>query len=65
MLTSIKDNLIIVTRDYTFHENESILKQEFIEKTNFKLTHIFQKLSDALIEIGKKSENIEKKEEAN
>lgn len=51
ILANCKDNLIIVTRDKTYHENYNFLKNEFKEKTGKELM-IVELISEAICLLG-------------
>ncbi len=50
LLENLKENLILVTRDKTYIENEWILKQEFKDKTKHELVLITNRVTDAIKE---------------
>jgi hypothetical protein len=52
LLAELKDDLLVVTRDKTFLENVSLLKEEYHQQTRRKLLLITEKFSEALKIIG-------------
>ncbi|CEF49241.1 unnamed protein product [uncultured bacterium] len=52
LLENMKDDLIVVTEDRTFHENLSLLSEEYKTRTGRKLLLVTEKLSEALETIG-------------
>ena len=48
LLANMKEDLVVVTGDRTFLENESLLKEEFSSKTGKTLILITKKFSSAL-----------------
>ena len=66
LLALCNDDLIVVSRDHTFLDNESILRSEFNIQGGRKLVRITDSLGEALKLVGKPSPPIEKaeKEEA-
>jgi hypothetical protein len=48
LIENMKDDLIVVTEDHTFHENLSLLKEEYQQRTGSKLLLVTEKLSEAL-----------------
>ncbi|MBI3410977.1 MAG: DUF4935 domain-containing protein [Planctomycetes bacterium] len=67
LLENMKDDLIVVTEDGTFHENLSLLREEYQHRTEKKLLLVTKKLSEALELIGQNPTQelieVEKKEQ--
>ncbi len=67
LIKHAKDDLIIVTKDHTFHDNIEMLKDEYKKKTKHKLLLVTDTFSAALKAIGEHPTNelieVEKKEE--
>jgi len=62
LLTWNKTDLVIVTRDKTYLNNQALLKAEFSNATGKALTLITESLSAALEQIGQASETVTKAE---
>jgi hypothetical protein len=52
LIENMKDELIVVTKDHTFHENLSLLSEEYHHQTGRTLLLVTEKFSDALTRIG-------------
>jgi hypothetical protein len=52
LLAKLKEDLIIVTKDHTFHENLSLLGEEYEQRTGRKLLLVTDKFGEALKTIG-------------
>lgn len=52
LLENFKEDLIVVTNDHTFHDNSSILKEEFKNRTGHELKLVTGLFSEALKIIG-------------
>jgi rRNA-processing protein FCF1 len=52
LLDGLKEDLIVVTKDRTFHENLSLLSEEYGQRTGRKLLRVTEKFSEALKGIG-------------
>jgi hypothetical protein len=52
LIENMKEDLIIVTKDYTFHENLSLLTEEYQQRTGRTLLLVTEKFSEALKTIG-------------
>src|SRR5262249_41383177 len=67
LIGSLKEDLIIVTKDHTFHDNLSLLREEYQHRTGHRLLLVTEKFSEALKTIGqaptKELIEVEKKEE--
>ena len=48
----MKDDLIVVTRDRTFHNNRSLLSEEYRRRTGKTLLLVTEKFAEALQAIG-------------
>ena len=48
----MKDDLVIVTKDRTFHDNFALLGEEYHERTGYRLLRVIERFTDALKEIG-------------
>ncbi len=57
LIDNMKEDLIIVTRDHTFRDNLSLLKEEFHQRTGKRLLLVTDKFSVALKEIGQAATN--------
>jgi predicted nucleic acid-binding protein len=64
LLESAKGDLIVVSRDKAFLENQSLLKHEFDESGNRRLVLVTSVLSEALERAGQPSVNIKTAEES-
>jgi predicted nucleic acid-binding protein len=62
LLAGVEDDLIIVSRDNTFLDNQAVLAAEFVGKKRRKLTLVTKSLSEALKSIGAPSAKIENAE---
>ena len=47
LIENMKEDLIIVTKDYTFHENLSLLTEEYQQRTGRTLLLVTEKFSEA------------------
>jgi hypothetical protein len=67
LIENMKDDLIVVTEDHTFHDNLSLLGEEYRNRTGRKLLLVTKNLGEALKTIGqapsKELIEVEKKEE--
>lgn len=63
LLLGCPDDLIIVSRDHSFVQNEAVLALEFGRKKGRRLVAVAERLTAALSLIGKKSRKIEEQEE--
>jgi rRNA-processing protein FCF1 len=52
LLANMQDDLIVLTRDHTFHENLSLLAEEFNKRTGRRLILVTRTLSEALKKVG-------------
>lgn len=52
LLANMTDDIIVLTRDHTFHENRSLLAEEFKFRTGRQLILVTKNLSDALKKVG-------------
>jgi len=52
LLDGLKEDLIVLTKDRTFHENLSLLREEYERRTGSKLLFVTKKFSEALKGIG-------------
>jgi PIN domain len=52
LLANLKEDLIVVTKDHTFHENLSLLSEEYEQRTGRKLLLVTETFSEALETIG-------------
>ena len=52
LLEHLSEDLIVVTKDHTFHENISLLSEEYQQRTGRKLLLVTEKFSEALKTIG-------------
>lgn len=64
LLEGCEGDLIVVSRDHTFHDHFGILKKEFEAKPGRSLRMVTRRLRDALDAIGEPSEPVRKAEEA-
>lgn len=64
LLDGCPDNLIIVSRDHTFRDNETLLRVEFERRESRLLVAVVEKLGEALKMLGKASPKIEEQERA-
>lgn len=52
LLDHMKDDLIVVTRDRTFHNNRSLLSEEYRRRTGKTLLLVTEEFAEALQAIG-------------
>jgi hypothetical protein len=52
ILDNLDDDLIIVTRDHTYHDSQSLLEEELFERTKHHIILLTDKLSEALRALG-------------
>jgi rRNA-processing protein FCF1 len=52
LIENMKEDLIVVTKDHTFHENVSLLSEEYYQRTGSRLLLVTEKFSEALETIG-------------